>query len=352
MVDASVQRPRVHHTPVTGWLNDPHAVVHHEGIYHLFHQAVPAQTSWAPTISWGHATSEDLVTWQAHPTALEPAQDEVGCWTGCIVVPPGEQPVILYTSVAEPDLRLGRVRLAHPTDRSLSAWTPGDLLDLPLGGLDGRLQELRDPTVRWDGTRWRLVLGGGHADGRPVLLGWSSTDLHAWTFDGEVATGPVPAAPDQLGTAWECPQITDVDGRTIALICSWEGGETGEVFAAVGRMDGHRFLAAEPWDRITYGRGHYAPTVFTDADGRPGVIFWIRGVADPAGRWAGALSIPYRLAVVEGHVTLEPHPGVRATGIVTDLATTSGHVALVEDMGISELCTGRALVGWSAAPPA
>jgi beta-fructofuranosidase len=330
-------------------LNDPHAVVHLDGTYHLFHQAVPGSTSWAPEISWGHATSEDLVTWHAQPTALEPADDEVGCWTGCIVVPEGEAPVVLYTSVAEPDLRVGRVRLAHPTDQSLSTWAPGRLLELPMGDVPGEPTELRDPAVRWDGTRWRMVLGGGYADGRPVLLGWSSADLHSWTFDGEVASGPPCSSPKSLGAAWECPQLVEVDGRTVALVCTWEADVTGEVFAAVGDLDGHRF-EGEGWTQVTFRRGHYAPTVFTDADGRPCVIFWIRDVSDPEGRWAGALSVAYVLSVVDGRPALTPHPAVRAAGAVSELPAAAGHVELVEDGDLVELCTGRAVIGWSSRP--
>ncbi|HET6529919.1 MAG TPA: hypothetical protein VFH03_04780 [Actinoplanes sp.] len=60
-------RPRLHFTPRRGWLNDPHGVLWTDGRYHLFFQYNPAGTSWRAAVSWGHATSADLVSWQAEP---------------------------------------------------------------------------------------------------------------------------------------------------------------------------------------------------------------------------------------------------------------------------------------------
>jgi beta-fructofuranosidase len=62
---------------------------------------------------------------------------------------------------------------------------------------------------------------------------------------------------------------------------------------------------------LSYGPGHYAPSTFLDEDGQPCVLFWIRGVADPAVPWRGALSIPYRLSLVEDRLRLAPHPHLR-----------------------------------------
>ena len=62
--------------------------------------------------------------------------------------------------------------------------------------------------------------------------------------------------------------------------------------AAVGRFADGRF-AAESWHRIGWGSAHYAASAFTDRDGRPGLVFWLRGLADPAAGWSGAISWHY-----------------------------------------------------------
>ena len=41
----------------------------------------------------------------------------------------------------------------------------------------------------------------------------------------------------------------------------------------------------------------FAPSLFTDADGEPCVVFWMRGIADTDGAWTGAHSVPYRVRI-------------------------------------------------------
>ena len=65
-------RPAMHFTPRAGWINDPHGVVFAGGRYHLFYQYNAAGTVWDPAITWGHATSPDLVSWTEQPVALAP----------------------------------------------------------------------------------------------------------------------------------------------------------------------------------------------------------------------------------------------------------------------------------------
>ena len=45
-----------------------------DGRYHLFHQAVPDAVEWNLAISWGHATSADLLTWEHQPPVLVPGR--------------------------------------------------------------------------------------------------------------------------------------------------------------------------------------------------------------------------------------------------------------------------------------
>ncbi len=307
---AADRRPVHHFTPAQGWLNDPHGVVHHDGEYHLFHQAIPDEVIWTPRISWGHATSPDLVTWTRHSTALDPAPDEAGCWTGTLCQPPDGPPLILYTSPSPPDFAVAQVRAASPSDGEWQRWTNGDRVELPLDRRTrNRLAMFRDPSVRWEDDRWRMVVGAGYSDGRPAVLSWTSKDLVTWAFDGEVVVGTPNGSGPWLGTGWECPHLVRVDGHDVAIVASWDGVAEGEVLASVGQLRDGR-LEGTQWRQITHGGGHYAATTFEDADGVPCLIFWIRGVADIDAGWAGALSIPYRLSVVDGILHLEPHPNV------------------------------------------
>lgn len=308
MSHASNGRPAFHFTPRQGWLNDPHGVVFHDGKFHLFHQAIPESVSWSPQISWGHATSTDLMNWTPEPTALQPAPDETGCWTGTLCLPPDGQPLILYTSAREPNLDVADVRVAHPVDGAWHQWANGDRVELPLDAKTrNRIAVFRDPSVRRENDRWRMVVGAGYTNGRPAVLSWVSNDLSTWAFDGELAVGILRNDGPWLGTAWECPHLIRVDGHDVLFVGSWKDGTTGEVLAAVGELQNGRFEGTE-WTQITHGGGHYAVTVFFDADSLPCAIFWIRGIADLEAGWAGALSIPYRLSVIDDVLHMRPHP--------------------------------------------
>ena len=100
-------RPALHFTAKTGWINDPLGLTYHEGRYHLFFQYVPGQTEWAPGCYWGHAVSEDLLTWTECEPVLEPDNGDGGCWSGSLVVNDEGEATIFYTSVQLDDLDVG-----------------------------------------------------------------------------------------------------------------------------------------------------------------------------------------------------------------------------------------------------
>lgn len=74
-----------HYYITKGWMGDPNGLVYHNGTYHLFYQYEPKYNIFTPDMHWGHATSNDLVSWQERNVALAP--DEFGpIWSGSSVV--------------------------------------------------------------------------------------------------------------------------------------------------------------------------------------------------------------------------------------------------------------------------
>ena len=64
-------RPQFHFTSRRGWLNDPNGCIWHDGLYHLYYQHNPFEREWE-NMTWGHATSPDLLHWTEHAPVLFP----------------------------------------------------------------------------------------------------------------------------------------------------------------------------------------------------------------------------------------------------------------------------------------
>jgi beta-fructofuranosidase len=309
-------RPHLHFTPRSGWMNDPHGLTHHRGRYHLFFQHAAGRTTWGPEQSWGHATSDDLLHWTEHDVVLAPGDGDHGVWSGSIAVPGRGPAALFYTSAEEGEPQIGRVRLARPEDDSWTRWRKGPVVaGLPPGV---EATALRDPFVLHDGRGWRMILGAGLSGGSGAALTYVSDDLERWTYDGVLATRHRSATDPWTGAMWECPQLLRVADRWVLVVSAWSAeGPDNEAYAIGDLVDG-RFVA-ETWGRLSHGPSSYAASAFVDADGDPCLIHWMRGVADPAGRWVGAHSLPQRLELTGGRLVVLPHPAVAAarTGSTT-----------------------------------
>jgi len=325
-------RPVIHFTPARNWMNDPNGLVHHGGRHHLFFQHNPHGLDHA-TVSWGHASSTDLVTWTEHPVAIE-ADAAEQIFSGSVVVDDentagfagaGETALVaVYTSVSAAT-GIQAQALAFSVDEGLS-WTK--YAGNPV--LDRGSRDFRDPKVfRYDGPAGRYwVMVAVEAVDRQVLL-YRSDDLKAWTFLS--AYGPAGA----VGGVWECPDLFPlaVDGdpaevRWVLLISLNPGGVAGGSGTqyVVGRFDGTTFTPDVPrgevgagelgtLDWLDHGRDCYAGVTFHGLpDDERTLIAWMSNweyahdLTD--GTWKGAMTTPRRLALVtcDGRPQLTARP--------------------------------------------
>jgi beta-fructofuranosidase len=337
---ATAPRPALHFTARAGWINDPLGLTYRDGTYHLYFQHVPGTAEWAHTCHWGHATSPDLLHWTERPVALAPGDGDAGCWSGSVVTADDDETVLFYTAVDDPpDFLIGRVRSARPTGADLDAWVkdPQVTVELPA---EVSARTFRDPYVVAEDGRWWMFVGAGLADGTATALAWVSDDLRRWRYTGPVASRHRDDSdPLWTGAMWECPQLLRIGDRHVLVVSVWEADALHYVAAAVGRFADGRF-DAESWHRLTWGESYYAASAFRDRDGRPGLVFWLRGVGDEG--WAGAISLPYLLTLDGDRPVLLPHDGLDAVrtrprpAAVLDVVwrpAATGELRLVDDSG-------------------
>lgn len=281
-------KPTLHFSPAFGWINDPNGLVYSEGQWHMFYQYYPMDTIWGP-MHWGHAVSQNLVTWEHYPIALAP--DALGSiFSGSAIVDKanttglfeGESDANLiayYTaSLSRPDISSADYQtqcLAYSNDQGLT-WTKYDnnpILPNP------KLECFRDPKVFWfePDEHWIMVLTHGQSIGiyhSKNMLDWDlSSDFGA--AEGHHSQGP-----------WECPDLfplTAQDGVTkwVMVVGIGDGcyapGSGTQYF--IGDFDGKKFINKNSPDNILwmdYGRDYYATQSWFNApDNKRIAISWM-----------------------------------------------------------------------------
>lgn len=309
-MDTPHLRPRWHFCAASTWLNDPNGLVHVDGTYHLFFQTNPQGTDWG-NMSWGHATSRDLLRWQEHPLALRHTEEEA-VFSGSVVVDHGrtsglgdesDAPLVaLYTSAwtaASPRAGTQSQSLAHSEDGGLT-WTrhPGNPV------LDRASADFRDPKVFRHEASGAWVMVAVEAVHRQVVV-YRSRDLLGW----ELASTFGPAG--RTEGVWECPDLFELpvagtDRTAWVLVVSVLGGGpaggSGTQYL-VGDFDGTRFVpdgAGARW--LDHGPDHYAAVSFDNTPGRRLMVGWASNwayaAAVPTSPWRGCMSLVREVALV------------------------------------------------------
>jgi beta-fructofuranosidase len=236
-------RPSFHLT-APGWLNDPCGLGYDSktGLYHLSFQWNPHGNDWG-NISWGHATSPDLVSWRPSRDPILTPTAEYDCrgvFTGCLRATdlsgkPGAL-TILYTSVKH-----------LPIHHTLPYTYGSESLSLAVSRDGGKNWERQDcnpiltgPPTHLDVTGWRdpgiTTWAGGPVSDPCTLYGFISggiakktptvfvytvdpTDLRKWDFLGPLVDIDLNLRPSRwsgdLGVNWEVANLMTL-GNEIA----------------------------------------------------------------------------------------------------------------------------------------
>lgn len=313
-------RPLLHITPPTGWLNDPNGLVHWKGRHHVFYQSDPASL-WFGVMQWGHVSSEDLVTWKQHPAALvpSPGADLAGCWSGCIVDDEGVATAI-YTGIVKLDNggKTQSVLIATSTDPELVEWTKDPENPVVIEPPDFEVDAFRDPYVWRDGNGWAMLLGTDLPDGHGGVLLYRSPDLRDWRFRGVLLSGAdLPAGAPWTGSVWECPNLAILPSGEALLLISVHDPSTLSLHytvAVIGTFASDRFIAISS-RRLDHGHDCYAAALEKTADGRFLTYGWAWETLSPEDRetqaWSGVMTLPREVGVRDGVLILTPAREIR-----------------------------------------
>ena len=327
---AEQYRPQVHYTPAKNWVNDPNGLVYVDGTYHLFYQYNPMGNDWG-NMSWGHATSTDLMHWKEQPVALQ--RDELGAiFSGSCVIDKDNTAnfgagamVAFYTSAGETGSVAGKQQqsLAYSTDggKTFTRFTSNPVIK-------NDDDNLRDPKVFWhEGSKqWIMALAKGWKRGVDF---YGSANLKQWqylsTFVTDLAGRP--------NLQWECPDLIQMGDKWVLLVSVNPGGPIlgSGIMYFTGQFDGRQFTADERsyplW--LDYGTDNYAGVTWSNTGNRRVMIGWMNNWsyagAVPSTPWRSAFTLPRELKLVQvgGELLL-------STDVVKEVDAIAGQWQTVE----------------------
>ncbi len=327
-------RPIYHFTPVKNWTNDPNGLIYMNGVYHLYNQQNPFENKWGH-MSWGHATSKDLMHWQHLPVAIPETIDKDTTWrfSGCVVwdknntsgfCKTGGCLVAVYTA-DQPDLKKESQFIAYSNDGGMT-YTNYDKNPV----IDLNKKDFRDPNVTWNEQlqQWLMVVS---VPAEYKIRFYASKNLKDWNLLSEFG----PAGLTQ--SAWECPSFmklkvngNPVQEKWVLMVSSWgHGGPFMQYFT--GDFDGTNFKSDNPAQTVLtvdYGDCFYAAIPWNNlpADKKT-FIGWMVPGDQPTSPWTGQMSVARDLGLTQtaDGLRLVQQP---AAVIKNNLAKISGNQVL------------------------
>ena len=327
-------RPKYHFTVKNGWTNDPHGIVSYAGKYQMFFQFCPDSITHQFEVCWGRATSENLIDWQEEALAIEPTNEEIGCWSGSAIIDDG-QLVLIYTQIPKllnHDYNQAFISSAT-SNKELTRWQRRSLENTLISGPPQNLDLIafRDPFVWSDKDGWKAVIGAGIREYGGAMLQYSSSDLETWKYDGVAAK----RSSEELAGAWtakiwECPQLLCVDDVWVLFISVCDDPPNREeshlqyIAYTIGEYDGIEFTPGN-WFQYSFGKVVYATTSFKDSDGKQNLLSWMRetdNVAPEGSPWASSMSLPLSISISDGRLHTSFHKNLDSV-ITKELAIKS-----------------------------
>lgn len=323
-------RPSIHFTPEYGWMNDPNGLVYADGLYHLYFQYNPVNTSWN-NMCWGHAVSKNLLFWKEMDIVLFP--DENGMmFSGSAIQNRHEklglkkETLLFFYTAAGGDTKFSQgkkftQRIAYSTDGGMT------LRKMKEPFLPAIYQDNRDPKVFWHEESKAYIMCLWLRDNEFAIL--RSNDLSVWEQSDTLV----------FLNEWECPDLIHLQNKGCEdheeyEKCRkteehWEPGEhwkneehekyenhedawifwSADGYYYFGQFDGYKFDRMSHQKKAELTDVSYAAQTYSNSGNRVVSIPWLR-FPNKGEKYTGVMGIPRELSftVINGEKQLVQYP--------------------------------------------
>lgn len=301
---------------------------------------------------WGHAVSDDMVTWQNLPVALFPTKeyDRDGVFSGGAIEKDGNM-YLYYTAVKyletdDEDITVSKngqfessqAMLISPDGYKFDNFYGKKQIIPPItDALLGDRIHTRDPKVWKYKDKYYMVLGSkimeqGNATYTPELLFYASDDAVNWSFINRCKKYGC------LGNMWECPDIFCCPETVVVMSPEMmrEAPPVSNAMFGIADFDNDNCnltIDEKNFRYIDYGLDYYAPQSFLDKNGNRTQFGWLRmakPVSDDDGNeWIGAFTMPRIVTTENGHIHTRLHPNLKSQFPVFDsVQPTESHYCI------------------------
>lgn len=281
-----VTRPEIHFTANTGWINDPNGLVYQNGVYHMYFQYNPFHIEW-DNMSWGHATSTDLLHWTCKDTVMWP--DEYGMIfsgsglsndRGMLDLP--KDALLYYYSAAGGTTTWSKDRefvqgIAFSTDQGNRLKKMKDVF------IPTIVKENRDPKVFWHEESQAYIMVLWLQEDEFAVL--RSIDLKDFTISQRL----------RLKDAFECPDLFELQivGEEATRWVFW----CADGYYYIGDFDGYAFTCESDKLESYANKMPYAAQTISGLDNRLVSIPWLRAKFEDK-PYTGAMGIPREFSLI------------------------------------------------------
>lgn len=305
-----VYQPTLHFSAQVGWINDPNGFVYDGEKVHLFYQYHPYSSKWGP-MHWGHATSNNLISWTHLPIALAPSHpyDQSGIFSGTSIIENGKHK-LYYTGHVDLEGKVTQTQcIAESSDGihfTKSVLNP--IIDASSMPEDSIFEDFRDPKIIKLKDEYILLAGSRTKSYLGQILMYSSKDGEQFTYRNRMIF------PRKYGDVVECPDLLKIDGRDVLIFSTQKAilddtvQNSFSVFAMLGVFNQEKYVFESTHEQVLdYGFDFYAPQT-TQSERETLMIAWMNSwersqITDLLNHhWAGCMTLPRVLSIQDNRL--------------------------------------------------